>query len=306
VTRGNPKIRAGAAVSIANAGAPFDGKYTVTTSRHHFDQVAGYVTQFAVTGRQERSLFGLASGWGAAPGVRRVPGVVVAQVSDVNDPQGQGRVKLTFPWLADDYVSDWARTVQPGAGHDRGALVLPEVGDEVLAAFELSDFRHPYVFGGLYNGVDAPKPGPVDVVDSGSGEVSRRSFVSRDGHRLDFLDQAGNAEGVTIRTGDDKLRLLLDAAGTKLTIHSDGTVVVEASQGVTIDAATSTVELKGGDIKLTGQNGVTIDGGAGAVKVTAGSDLSLSGLTAKLAGSTQAELTGGATCSISAGLVRIN
>ena len=307
VTRGNPRIRAGTAVSIANVGAPFDGKYTVTTSRQHFDQVAGYVTQFAVTGRQERSLFGLASGGGtAAPAGRRLPGVVVAVVSDVSDPTGQDRVKLTFPWLSDSYVTDWARTIQLGAGHDRGAIWLPEVGDEVLAAFEMADFRRPYVFGGLYNGVDAPKAGPVNVVDSASGEVSRRSFVSRDGHRLDFLDQAGQAAGVAIRTGDDKLQLLLDAAGTKLTIHSDGTVVVEASQGVTIDAGSSTVELKGGDIKLTGQNGVTIDGGAGEVKVTAGGDLSLTGLTAKLAGSTEAEVTGGATCSISAELVRIN
>ena len=47
VARGNPKIRAGTALSIDNLGPPFDGKYTVTTSRHHFDQTAGYVTQFA-------------------------------------------------------------------------------------------------------------------------------------------------------------------------------------------------------------------------------------------------------------------
>jgi len=113
-------------------------------------------------------------------------------------------------------------------------------------------------------------------------------------------------EGVTIRTGDGKLQLLLDATGTKLTVHSDGTVLVEGGQGVTVDAADSTVELKGGDIKLTGKNGVTIDGGSGAVKVTAGSDLSLTGLAAKLEGSSQTEVKGGATCSISAGLVRIN
>jgi uncharacterized protein involved in type VI secretion and phage assembly len=305
VTRGNPKIRAGAAVSIDNIGPPFDGKYTVTTSRHHFDQTVGYVTQFAVTGRQERSLLGLASGGGGLSD-RRLAGVVIAQVSDVNDPQGWGRVKLTYPWLSDTYVSDWARTVQLGAGQDRGAMVVPEVGDEVLAAFELGDIRRPYVVGGLYNGVDTPKAGPIDLLDSGSGEINRRSLVSRRGHRLDFLDQTGKTEGVTIRTGDDKLQLLMDATGTKLTIHSDGTVLVEARQGVTVDAASSTVELKGGDIKLTGKNGVTIDGGTGAVKVTAGSDLSLTGVAAKLEGSTQTEVKGGATCSISAGLVRIN
>jgi phage protein D/phage baseplate assembly protein gpV len=304
VARGNPKIRAGTAVSIGNIGAPFDGKYTVTTSRHHFDQTAGYVTQFAVTGRQERSLLGLASGGSLSD--RRLAGVVIAQVSDANDPQAQGRVKLTYPWLSDTYVSDWARTVQPGAGQDRGAMVVPEVGDEVLAAFEQGDIRSPYVLGALYNGVDTPKAGSIDLVDSGSGEINRRSFVSRCGHRLDFLDQTGQTEGVTIRTGDDTLQLLMDATGTKLTIHSDGTVLVEAKQGVTVDAGPSTVELKGGDIKLTGQNGVTIDGGGGAVKVTAGSELSLTGLSAKLEGSAQAEVKGGATCSISAGLVRIN
>jgi phage protein D/phage baseplate assembly protein gpV len=306
VTRGNPKIRAGAAVSIDNIGNPFDGKYTVSTSRHHFDQTTGYVTQFAVTGRQERSLLGLASGGASFAGGQRLTGVVVALVSDVNDPQNLGRVKVHYPWLSDTYVSDWARTIQPGAGKDRGAMVVPEVGDEVLVAFELGDIRRPYVVGGLYNGVDTPKTGPIDLVDSGSGEINRRSFVSRRGHRLDFLDQTGKTEGITIRTGDDKLQLLLDATGTKLTVHSDGTVLVEAKQGVTVDAATSTVELKGGNIKLTGQNGVTIDGGGGAVKVTAGTDLSLTGTSAKLEGSAQAEVKGGATCSISAGLVRIN
>ncbi len=61
-------------------------------------------------------------------------------------------MKLTFPWLSDSYVSDWARTVQPGAGKDRGAMVLPEVGDEVLVLFEQGDIRRPYVLGGLYNG----------------------------------------------------------------------------------------------------------------------------------------------------------
>ncbi|MBV8928093.1 MAG: VgrG-related protein, partial [Mycobacteriaceae bacterium] len=304
VTRGNPKIRAGTAVSIDNIGPPFDGKYTVTTSRHHFDQSAGYVTQFAVTGRQERSLLGLASA-GNFPG-RRLAGAVIAQVSDVNDPQGNGRVKLTYPWLSDTYVSDWARTVQPGAGKDRGTMVVPEVGDEVLAVFEQGDIRRPFVLGGLHNGVDTPKAGPTDLVDAGSGEINRRSFVSRRGHRLDFLDQTGKTEGVIIRTGDDTLQLLMDATGTKLTVHSDGTVLVEAKQGVTVDAAASTVELRGGDIKLTGKNGVTIDGGAGAVNVTAGSELSLTGVSAKLEGSAQAEVKGGATCSISAGLVRIN
>jgi phage protein D len=304
ISRGNPKIQAGTAIAVDNLGAPFDGKYVVTTSRHTYDQTSGYSTHFAVTGRQDRSLLGLAAG--GPPAARPLDGVVVAQVSDARDPQHQGRVKLSFPWLSDDYVSDWARTVQLGAGKDRGYFVLPEVGDEVLAAFEQGDIRRPYVLGGLFNGTDTPRSGPIDDVDSGSGAINRRSMVSRRGHRIDLLDQDGRKEGVSITTRDDALRLVLDATGSTVTLHSDGTVTVEAKNGVTVDAGTGSLQMKGSDISLKATNGVTVDGGGGAVKVSAGSELTLSGVTAKLAGSGQTEVSGGATTTITGGLVRIN
>jgi hypothetical protein len=304
VARGNPKLRAGAAVTITGLGEPFDGKYTVTTSRHRFDPVTGYTTSFSVTGRQDRSLLGLASGGARAP--RAPAGVVLGLVSDVNDPDKQARVKLTFPWLSDDYVSDWARTVQLGAGKDRGCTILPEVGDEVLVGFEQQDFSRPIVFGGFYNGVDTQSPGPSAVVDSGSGKVNRRSVVSRKGHRIDLHDADGKKEGISLTTTDDKLRLVLDSVGTTITVHADGKVLVEGSQGITIDASSSDLALKGGQIKLNATNGVTVDGGGGSVSVKAGASLNLSGATAKLEGSGMTEVKGGATCSISAGLVKIN
>jgi phage protein D/phage baseplate assembly protein gpV len=304
IARGNPKIQAGTAIAIDNLGAPFDGKYVVTTSRHTYDQTTGYSTHFAVTGRQDRSIYGLASG--GLPTGGSQSGVVIAQVSDARDPQHQGRVKLTFPWLSDDYVSDWARTVQLGAGKNRGWFVLPEVGDEVLVAFEQGDLRRPYVVGGLYNGTDTPKPGPIDEVDGGSGAINRRSMVSRKGHRIDLLDQDGQKEGVSVSTSDDKLSLKLDATATSVTIHSDGSVTIEAKNGMTIDAGTGSLALSGKDISLKATTGVTVDGGGGAVSVKAGTELSLSGVTAKLNGSGQAEVTGGATTTISGGLVRIN
>jgi phage protein D len=303
LARGNPEIRAGTAIALVDLGEPFDGKYTVTSSRHAYDPHTGYTTSIAVTGRQERSLYSLTGSGTSGPAA---PGVVVAQVTDVHDPQQQGRVQLTYPWLSDDHVSDWARTVQPGAGKDRGAMVVPEVGDEVLVAFEQGDLHRPYVLGGLYNGVDTPRSGPVDLVDSGSGAVNRRSVVSRRGHRLDLLDQDGRAEGISLTSADDKLRLQLDATGTTITIHSDGKVTVEGTQGVVVDAASSDLQLKGGQIKLSATQGVTIDGGGGPVKVTAGSQLSLKGAMATLEGSAKAEVKGGALCSVSAALVRIN
>ena len=164
---------------------------------------------------------------------------MVAQVSDANDPQEQGRVKLTFPWLSDTYVSDWARTVQPGAGKDRGAMVLPEVGDEVLVLFEQGDIRRPYVLGGLYNGVDTAPTGRPDLIDGSSGAINRRSLVSRRGHRIDLIDEDGRTEGITLSTTGDKLQLKMDSVDTKITVHSDGKILIEGKGGVMIDSASA-------------------------------------------------------------------
>ena len=71
VARGNPEVRAGAAVTVDGLGSPFDGKYTVTTSRHRLDPTTGYTTSFSVTGVRDRTLLGLAGGGG--PGHHRAP-----------------------------------------------------------------------------------------------------------------------------------------------------------------------------------------------------------------------------------------
>ena len=304
VARGNPKLRANVGIKIENAGEPFDGKYTITAARHRYDPThGGYTTAFSVTGRQERSLYGLTAGGGrVGPG----DGIVIAQVSDANDPSNQGRVKLTFPWLSDDYVSDWARTMQPGAGKDRGAMVIPEVGDEVLVAFEQQDPQRPYVLGGLYNGIDTPSSKGPKLIDSGSGAVNRRSFVSRNGHRIDLLDENGKTEGITAETGDGKLKISLDSVGTSIVVHSDGTILIEGKKGIVLDAATSNLELKGKKISITATNGVTVSGGAGAVDVDTQTTLSLKGTAVKVAANAAAEFKAGGPNVITGAPVKIN
>ncbi|NUP29811.1 MAG: VgrG-related protein [Nocardia sp.] len=302
VVRGNPKLRADTPICLANMGEPFDGKYLVTAARHRYEPGAGgYTTSLSVTGRQERSLYGLASGTGGVAG----QGVVVAQVSDARDPAHQGRVRLTFPWLSADYVSDWARVLQSGAGKGRGALVVPEVGDEVLVAFEQHDPRRPYVLGGLYNGVDTVSAKGPALIDSGSGAVNRRSFVSRNGHRLDLLDESGRIEGVSVETGDGKLRLVLDKIGTKVEIHSDGTVLVEGKRGVVIDAADAELALTAAEIVLNGKRSITMSGGSGSIAVDAGG-VAADGPSVKISANALAEFKAGGPAVISGTPVKIN
>jgi phage protein D len=305
VMRGNPNVRAGTAVTLAGAGAPFEGKYTVTASRHVFDPETGYTTRVMVSGAQDRTLLGLTGSHlgGAAGGGA---GVVIGMVSDCRDPEKQGRVRLKFPWLNDDYVSDWARTVQPGAGKGRGAMIVPEVDDEVLVAFEQSSFQRPYVLGGLHNGVDTLPKGDVELVNSSAGTIDRRAFVSRTGHALEMLESASGAQGIKIRTGDGKLFLDLDQKKTTITVHSDGKVTIEAKQGVTVDAGTGSLKLTGQDVAITAKAGVKMDGGAGEVKVISSSKVSVEGAMVSVNGSATTEVKGGAMCNIQAAIVKIN
>jgi uncharacterized protein involved in type VI secretion and phage assembly len=252
VAKGNPKLRAGAAVALAGVGEPFAGKYTLTSTRHLFSEQAGYTTAFTVSSRQERSFYGLVAGAHDGAGHRAAAGLVPAIVSDARDPLKLGRVRLTFPWLAKDFTSGWARTVQPGAGKGRGALVLPEVGDEVLVGFAGGDLDLPYVLGGLYNGKDTPPELSVPPVDGASGEIGVRGFVSRTGHRLELVDSA-RGDAVVLATGDGKLRLKLDKLGQTVELTSTGPVKV-SGMGVTVDAGAGVLELKGQQVKVTGQS----------------------------------------------------
>jgi uncharacterized protein involved in type VI secretion and phage assembly len=304
VARGNPDLRAGGKVSLEGLGAPFEGTYTITAAKHRFDPTTGYTTSITVTGKQDRSLLGLASGGSRS---RQTPaGVVIGQVTDVHDPDKMGRVKIKYPWLSADYVSGWARVVCQGAGKDRGWIALPEVGDEVLVGFEQQDFDRPVVFGGLYNGVDTMPTGPNDLIDGGSGAINRRSLVSRKGHRIDLLDQDGSKEGVRIATQDEKFLIFLDKTNTTITVHADGKVLIEGSQGITLDAKTSDLTMKAGSIKMNATQGVQVDGGSGSVAVKSNGSVSVEGMSVSVKGQTTAELKGGATATISGAMVKIN
>lgn len=250
VAKGSPKFRAGKALSMSLLGAPFDGKYTITTARHVYDRHDGYQVWFTVSGHHDRSLYGLAaggSGSNGAGGSHPIHGVVPALVTDVKDPEDLGRVRLRFPWLSDTYESDWARTVQLGAGKQRGAVMLPEVSDEVLVAFDHGDLRRPYVIGGLHNGIDKPKLGE-GLID-GIGAVRRRGFISKTGGGLVFLDDDAK-QGVALFSGDKGLRIALNRTGTTIKVDSTGKVEINAATEVRVKAGTTLSLTAGASMEI--------------------------------------------------------
>lgn len=277
VARGNPKLRAGSVVSLGLVGKPFDGQYVVTSTRHTYTPQDGYTVFFLVSGAQERSLLGLMSGNGSSGGVgtpaQPIHGVATAIVSDNNDPDKLGRVKVKMPWLADAYESFWARVAFHGAGKMRGMVILPEVHDEVLVAFEHGDPRRPYVLGGLWNGIDKPQLGNAGDLFS-AGKVNRRGFISSQGHKIVFLDGAAK-KGVLVATKDNKYRLSLNETKATIRIISDGKLEIEAKQDVmittkakvTIDATQDITANTKAKMAFKAVSGITIDAGVGDVEI---------------------------------------
>lgn len=262
---GHPRLTAGSTVSLSNVGSPIDGKFKLSSVTHSLDK-RGYTTSFVISGQQDRSLLGLVSGGVGASHDRRFPGVVVGLVTDVQDPSQLGRVKLKFPWMDDDYSSDWARMTQFGAGKDRGAVFLPEVDDEVLVAFEHGDPRRPYVVGSLYNGQDKPKEGDGLIDSSG---VKRRGYVSKQGSMMIFFDEP-NKEGIALLSSDKGLKVSLNKSKTTIHIASTGEIKIEGSSSVTIDGGQRLV-LTGTQIEIGDGNttGVKVKGQQVEVSATA-------------------------------------
>ena len=163
----------------------------------------------------------------------RLFGVYPALVTDVQDPDNQGRVQIKLPFVEESDGGSalaWARLATMMAGGNRGTWFIPEVDDEVLVAFTAGDPRRPVVIGALWNGVDAPP----ETMDSANNV---RSVTSRSGHKLTFDDTAG-AEKVELKTNGGHTFTLDDAAGGTVTLtHSNGaTVKIDATGNIEITA----------------------------------------------------------------------
>jgi len=295
VARGNPKLRAGTAVQLTGVGEAFAGRYVLSSTRHDFSAEQGYLTSFVVSNTSERSLYGTTSG-AQRNGRPKISGVVPALVTNIQDPEKLGRVKVKMPWLDEAFESTWARPVLPGAGAGRGMVVLPEVNDEVLVAFGQDDFQNPYILGGLYNGKDKPDKPWADHIDGGAGKIKRRAWASRKGMCVEFFDTDGQEKvQVTSNSGAQRITLLQTTKGIE--IVSEGPIEITAKQGVNVTAKQDVKVTTGtGNVEIKGMN----------VKVEATTNLELKGAQVKLTGQATTEVSSSGVTTVRGSLVKIN
>lgn len=174
-----------------------------------------------------------------------VKGVAIAIVTQNQDDENLCRVKVSYPWHEEPSESYWARLAVPMAGKDRGFVMIPEVGDEVVVAFEREDLRFPCVLGALWNGQDEP---PLANED---GKNDKRIIQSRKKHYLLFDDGASGVVELLHERGrriifDDNGFVVEDEKGNSIKVDSNsGAMTIEATGRLNIRAATITIEATG-------------------------------------------------------------
>jgi len=218
--------------------------------------------------------------------LHRDNGLRVAVVTSLEDPLGIGRILVKYPCL-EDKTSDYARLVVPMAGPERGTFFRPEVGDEVLVAFEHGEPRRPFILGSLWSTVDVP---PLEQGKKKENDL--RVTVSRSGHIFNFDDTPGK-EKIELIDKDKKRRVVIACAEKKIrVICDDGDVEVFAKSGaVKVEAknvevkAQESAKVEATDVEVKAKSGVKVEGmtvevkAKGSMTLEAGGPMTIKGAT---------------------------
>jgi len=262
VALGNPKLKAGTKVTIANVGTTFGGTFIVTSATHDFRGGSGYRTSFQISGRSSRTLLEL-----MRPPKQRdwSSSLVVGLVTNNNDPEGMGRVRVKYPSLSDSEEGAWAHVATPSAGNARGLLMLPQVDEEVIVGFEHGDARRPIVIGSVFNGKDKPGEELMQNRDGSFAVASDQKIHMHSKQDFELLSD----QNFKLTVKQDKTETI----SGKFTNEATGagslkaqTYTIEAGSTLTIKGANISVEssgplaLKGATVDINGSGPVSIKG----------------------------------------------
>ncbi len=251
---GVASINPGDVIELQGLGDHFNGKAFVSGVRQDYDGVQGWKTQ-AQFGHspewfaEEHAVSNQKAG-GLLPGVT---GLHTAIVTDIEDPDGEMRVRVKFPFINPDDDGVWARIALTDAGNERGLFFRPEIGDEVVTGFLYDDPRYPVILGMLHS---SALPSPLQPAKDNNlkGYTSREKLILQfdDGKKeVKIETPAGNK--VTI-SDDQKSVVLEDQHGNKIEMNKDGVTLNDTSNNELIN-----LKVQGGEVKIKGSAKVVVE-----------------------------------------------
>ncbi|GIH02238.1 type IV secretion protein Rhs [Rhizocola hellebori] len=222
---GDARLRPGARVRLEGIAAGVAGVYVLTETTHTVD-ARGYLTQFSTEPPRPA----------AQP---RATTLTMGRVTEVEDPDGCGRVRVSLPTYG-DLDAGWLSVLCTGAGPGRGLVALPDVDDTVLLALPHGEPAAGIVLGGLYGTVSPPDAGTAH------GRVRRWSLQTAGGQRL-LVDDDNQSLILRNNAGSH-----LDLGEKDVLLHAAGDLVIRAPghsikiQAASVDFVQALVPTEGG------------------------------------------------------------
>lgn len=215
-------------------------------------------------------------------GDNRIMGIMVAQVVKNYDKDKQGFIQVNI--TTRDYEEAklvWARMAFAYGGSKWGEYFLPEVGDQVLVAFENGIIDRPYVIGSV------PKTNSGFVQKAFDENNQFKRIQTKNGNLIEVVDNKegeGEKDKITISTAKSSHKVVIDNENKKILIsdkEGKNKIEMKTENGQMEITADQKLTIKVGDnIKLimNGSNGtVTLEASKLKAETTDNSEIKSNG-----------------------------
>ena len=237
------------------------------------------------------------------------PGLVLAEVTDLKDPEKLGRIKCYVLTEEKANTLDWCYVMAPLAGKEHGIQFMPDVGDIVVLGFLSGDRQRPLVLGCLWN-KKIPMPYPLN-----DGKNFSFSIKTPAGAEI-LMDGEKGKEKITVKTpaettivlDDENKAINIMDKGGKNAIKMDlkgGEMQVLADKKITLKAGSASLELDGtGKATLKATTSTTLD--AATVELKAKSQLKGQGAQTEIKATGQLTLQSSGITNVKGSLLNLN
>lgn len=295
--QGMEDAKANSTIEINGVGDRFNGKAFISGLTHDISNGTWETT----------AKIGLSPNWfsetqkdivvppagGVLPGIEGLHVGVVRQIHE--DPDGEYRVKVDVPTIAESGDGVWARMTNLYATKEAGTFFYPENEDEVLLGFLNNDPRFPIILGKLYSKKNKPPFDPDDKNTHKAIVTNKKMKIVFDDDKIECWTETPAGNKLTF--SDDKKSITLeDQHGNKLVMDDSG-ITMESPKDINIKAKGKMNLEATGAIKIESKQDVKI----GGLNVEAKAKVGFKG-----EGSATAELKASGQTTVKGAIVMIN
>ena len=297
--QGTATVVPGKYLTVAGAGARFDGDHFVSAVQHDISD-GNWITEVSI---------GLSPQWfvqekeieappaaGLLPGISGLFNATVKQID--SDPDNEYRILVEVALFNDKGTGLWARLANFYSTNGQGAFFLPEVGDEVVLGFLNQDPRFPVILGSMYS----QKIKPYSECTP-NAKNSMKAIVTKSELRIMFDDENKILTLIT----PDKNTLTLDDKNKQIEVKDEnGNSMVMSSSGITIKSDKDITLQAGQKVTIKGNSGVDIESSGGDVDIKGNNINETANMQYVAKGSMTAAVQGGTELTLKAAMVMIN